>query len=219
MLIDIVNSYLKAHRRLVVPSFGAFVVKEGGEIIFSELLKSDDGVLRQLLAAEGLTEIEVAAAIDRFVFEVRHDLRQVGKCVVADFGTFHIGVEGVITFENIKPEIVAIPLESEEVAVAAAEVVVAASEGDSVTEQQGGDVPTVPVVPRVAVAPRPVHRKGRRSAGSGFVMWFAALVIAGALFALGYGLYCKLSQPMQDLDAEMDAQRIPLITVPINSGN
>ena len=39
MIVDVINEYLKSNRRLVVPGFGAFLAKEDGEIIFSELLK------------------------------------------------------------------------------------------------------------------------------------------------------------------------------------
>ena len=71
MIVDIINGYLKSNRRLVIPSFGAFLAKEDGEIIFSELLKKDDGVLREVMMSKGRSEIEVAGAIDRFIFEVR----------------------------------------------------------------------------------------------------------------------------------------------------
>ena len=78
MIVDTINEYLKVNRRLVIPTFGAFVVKDGGVIIFSELLKTDDGVLKGLLVSQGLREIEAAGKIDRFIFEVRHALMQGG---------------------------------------------------------------------------------------------------------------------------------------------
>ena len=43
------------------------MVKASGEIIFSELLKGDDGVFRTLLTAEGLSEFEIAAVADRIL--------------------------------------------------------------------------------------------------------------------------------------------------------
>ena len=67
MVVETINEYLKSNRRLVIPSFGAFVTKEDGQIIFSELLKRDDGVLRGLLVANGMREIEAAGKIDRFI--------------------------------------------------------------------------------------------------------------------------------------------------------
>ena len=59
MLIHTLIQYLESHRRLVVPQLGTFIVKEPGRsVVFSELLKRDDGVLRGLLRAEGMGELE-----------------------------------------------------------------------------------------------------------------------------------------------------------------
>ena len=53
MLIRIISQYLETHKRLVVPQLGAFIVKEPEHtVLFSELLKRDDGVLRGLLQAQ-----------------------------------------------------------------------------------------------------------------------------------------------------------------------
>ena len=50
----LIAEFLRTHKRLVVPQLGAFIVKApGGEILFSELFKRDDGVLRGLLTAAG----------------------------------------------------------------------------------------------------------------------------------------------------------------------
>ena len=68
MLIHTLIQYLESHRRLVVPQLGTFIVKEPGRsVVFSELLKRDDGVLRGLLRAEGMGELEAAGEIDRFI--------------------------------------------------------------------------------------------------------------------------------------------------------
>ena len=73
MLSLVISQYLESHKRLVVPQLGAFIVKEPGHaVLFSELLKRDDGVLRRLLSERGMNELEAAGEIDRFVFEVRH---------------------------------------------------------------------------------------------------------------------------------------------------
>ena len=50
VLIRTISQYLESHKRLVVPQLGTFIVKEPGvSIVFSELLKRDDGTLRRLL--------------------------------------------------------------------------------------------------------------------------------------------------------------------------
>lgn len=200
MVVDTINEYLKSNRRLIIPTFGAFVVKGDGDIIFSELLKNDDGILRALLVAKGMREIEAAGKIDRFIFEIRHALMQCNVCPVADLGTFHRSAEGVITFDSTKPAQVAIP-------AAAAEPVRPAA----VT------TPISPVTPIPVSTPSAAPRKGankRRSGG--FVMWFAGIVILGALLALAYGIYTMVTVPSDDLDAQMDAQRIPMIEIPQN---
>ena len=72
MLYRTIERYLESHKRLVIPQFGAFVVKTPGEsVLFTELLRRDDGVLRTLLREEGMSELEAAGEIDRFLFEVR----------------------------------------------------------------------------------------------------------------------------------------------------
>ena len=202
MIVDVINEYLKSNRRLVVPDFGAFLAKEGGESVFSELLKRDDGVLTALLMAEGKSEIEAAGAVNRFIFEVRHDLQQAGVALVEGLGTFRRADDGVIAFEHTKP-VVAEPM-----------VVV---EPEVVAE------PTVvePVAPKVTVTtpPMPPRRVAQPRKSNNFVMWFAGIVIAGALIALAYGLYCMWSAPDKDLDAQMDAQRIPMIEIPQTTNN
>lgn len=199
MVVDIINEYLKSNRRLVIPSFGAFVTKEDGQIIFSELLKKDDGVLRGLLVANGMREIEAAGKIDRFIFEIRHALMQSGVCPVADLGTFYRSEEGVITFDPTKPAAVAIP-------------------AAAVAEPATPVAPVTPVTPIPVNPVAPVRKKPRATRGGGFVMWFAAIVIAGALFALAYGLYTMVTAPDDDLDMQMEAQRIPLIEIPQKGG-
>ena len=84
VLIRTISQYLESHKRLVVPQLGTFIVKEPGvSIVFSELLKRDDGTLRRLLIDGGLSELEAAGEIDRFVFEVRHAVEhEIGRAHV-----------------------------------------------------------------------------------------------------------------------------------------
>ena len=99
MLIQSISQYLESHKRLVVPQFGTFIVKEPGRsVLFSELLKRDDGVLRGLLRESGLTELEAAGEIDRFVFEARHAVQNGGEYPMDGFGTLKPGANGTIAF-------------------------------------------------------------------------------------------------------------------------
>lgn len=99
MLIYTLTHYLESHKRLVVPQLGTFIVKEPGRsVLFSELLKRDDGVLRGLLRAEGLGELEAAGEIDRFVFEVRHAVEHGQEYRLEGFGVMKPGPNDTIAF-------------------------------------------------------------------------------------------------------------------------
>ena len=94
MLIRTISQYLESHKRLVVPQLGTFIVKEPGvSIVFSELLKRDDGTLRRLLIGGGLSELEAAGEIDRFVFEVRHAVEHGAEFRLDGFGVMKPGPE------------------------------------------------------------------------------------------------------------------------------
>ena len=99
VLVRILSRSLESHKRLVVPQLGAFLVKEPGRsVVFTELLKRDDGVLRGILLGDGLSELEAAGEIDRFVFEVRHAVAQGGECLLPGLGTMRPGPNGTIAF-------------------------------------------------------------------------------------------------------------------------
>lgn len=103
MLIDIIADYLRSHKRLVIPQLGGFLVKDGGTVVFSELLRRDDGVLRGLLVEAGMNELAAAGEIDRFVFEVRHAIEQGESRTLAGLGIWRPGPQGTIAFEY-RPE-------------------------------------------------------------------------------------------------------------------
>ena len=99
MLVQTISQYLGSHKRLVVPQLGTFIVKEPGvSIVFSELLKRDDGVLRGLLREAGVGELEAAGEIDRFVFEVRHAVEHGLVCPLPGLGEMKGGANGTIAF-------------------------------------------------------------------------------------------------------------------------
>ena len=100
MIVEIISKYLISNKRLVVPNLGAFIVKKAGEsILFSNLMKGDDGVLRGLIMADGVSELEAAGAIGRFVFEVNYRLENSGVCVLNGFGELRSGANGTISFK------------------------------------------------------------------------------------------------------------------------
>ena len=53
-------------------------------------------VLRSLLVEAGVSEMETAAALDRFVFEVNFRLESTGECLLDGFGVLKSGVNGTV---------------------------------------------------------------------------------------------------------------------------
>ena len=108
LITNILVEYLKYNKRIVVPKLGAFIVKQPSGIIrFTDLMRNDDGVLRSLLVAYGMSEIEAVGRIDRYVFEVRHAISQNGKFTIADFGVFRASDNNTIIFtHNSEPKII-----------------------------------------------------------------------------------------------------------------
>ena len=116
LITNIIIEYLKHNKRLVVPKLGAFIVKQPTGIVrFSELMRTDDGVLRSLLMAYGISNIEANGMIDRMVFEIRHAINIGEEYDIKGFGTFRPGENNNIIFRhdhepirvggNIKPPI------------------------------------------------------------------------------------------------------------------
>ena len=176
-IIEIISQYLHDNRRLVVPSFGAFIVKDTGEVLFSELLKSDDGVLRSLLSAEGLGEVAAAGAIDRFIFEARDALSETGRFPMGALGVLIVGANGALRLEQ--------PVVKRPVA-----------EPKPATEPK-------PQQPRQSADSVRLQRKRR---GADWFMIIAIIVLLGALAAIAYGYFCSAQQGDAD-DAMMDELR------------
>ncbi|MBR2368284.1 MAG: hypothetical protein IKA81_06735 [Alistipes sp.] len=116
LITNILVEYLKHNKRIVVPKLGAFIVKQpSGSVVFSELMRSDDGVLRSLLVAYGMSEIEANGMMDRLSFEVHHAIRMSGSYTIEGFGEFVAGANNTILFKhkrepqviggNIKPPV------------------------------------------------------------------------------------------------------------------
>ena len=108
LITNILIEYLKHNKRLVVPKLGAFIVKQPSGIIrFTDLMRNDDGVLRSLLVAYGMSDIEASGRIDRYVFEIRHAISQNGKYTISDFGVFRASDNNTIIFtHNSEPKII-----------------------------------------------------------------------------------------------------------------
>ena len=105
LITNIIIEYLKHNKRLCVPKLGTFIVKQSsGDIIFSDLMRGDDGVLRSLLIAYGVRDLEASGMIDRFVFEIHHAIHVDGKIKIEPLGEFTADINNSITFTQIKRE-------------------------------------------------------------------------------------------------------------------
>ena len=101
MVINIITGYLKHNNRIVVPQLGTFIVKPSdGSIIFSELMRTDDGVLRSLLVAYGVNELAANGMVDRLRFEIKHAVAEGRNYTIANFGEFSAGENGTIRFRQ-----------------------------------------------------------------------------------------------------------------------
>lgn len=122
LITNILVEYLKYNKRIVVPKLGAFIVKQPSGIIrFTDLMRNDDGVLRSLLIAYGMSELEAIGKIDRFVFEVHHAISHGDKYVITGLGEFSAAENNTIVFNhkrepkiiggNVKPPIETLNIE------------------------------------------------------------------------------------------------------------
>lgn len=194
---DVIANYLRDnHRRLVVPAFGAFVVKESGDVLFSELLKTDDGVLRGLLAAGGLSELECAGLIDRFIFDVRNALSEKGRFDMGGFGGLAVGADGEIRF--VPPA--AAPTEKTVGKPAVPKASQPAKTVVSKPDTFRAETQSERERPKVA-APR--RRESRKRSVDWFVV-AAVVVLLAAVAVIAYGYFCSAEQ---DDEAMMDSLR------------
>lgn len=107
LLTNIIGEYLKHNKRLVVPKLGTFIVKaQGGAILFSDLMRNDDGVLRSLLMAYGMKELEANGLIDRLVFEVRHATSRGESYTIEGLGDFTQGPNNTLTFRQKREKVI-----------------------------------------------------------------------------------------------------------------
>lgn len=202
---SIIANHLKESRRVVVPELGAFVAKESGEIIFSELLRADDGVLMSLLLSRGLSEIEAVGTIDRYKFEVRHALQEFGYCQLDELGTLRLEADTkqlkLYKVENTITSYGSAPSEEEAPAKATVKEVEAPAKA-TVKEVEAPARATVkevvaplrtPSAPKfvrqVELESRPTRIEQSKRRGVDTIMVVAIVILVAAIAVIGYGYY------------------------------
>ncbi len=188
---SIIAEYLASNRRLVVPNFGAFIAKESGEVVFSELLRTDDGVLTGLLLEKGLSEMEAAVTIDRYKFNINHELHEFGYCQLDELGTLRAeGDDRHLKLYQLKPltrsvdtvgEVVAEVDTPHEAATTTPEVATPAIEEVKVERESVAKPHST--TKKSSVAPK------RKRGGFDFIIVIAVIIVLGAIAAIGYGVY------------------------------
>lgn len=208
MLIQTISQYLESNKRLVIPQLGAFIVKEAGRnIVFTEMLKRDDGVLRALLREKGANEIEAAGEIDRFVFEVRHAVQQGGEYRLEKLGAMKPGPNGTIVFvyePGRKPAArTAVPQPAEQSSVGTHIDV------DNPKVSPSAKLNPEPYVkglrygkPNKSTAPYTYVDGRRRKRGDRFV-WIALIAVFFALSVIAFGWWS--SSQNEEADVEVSA--------------
>lgn len=215
IVVDVISEYLRSNRRLVVPTFGAFMVKESGERIFSDLLNTDDGVLASLLHAKGLSEMEVAVTIDRFIFELRHELEEYGYCRLGEIGTLR--VEPTTKVLKLYPPVQGeLPKQTPYVpkSLETRDGVSGTNEMDGTngtTETNGTNgtniiTPKFPNASNASNAPKAPTKPRKKRVD--LVMVAAIVILLAALAGIGYGWYVSNLGGEDDDAAAMDALRV-----------
>ena len=168
------------------------MVKESGERIFSNLLNTDDGVLASLLRARGLSEMETAVTIDRFIFEVRHELEEYGYCRLGEIGTLRC--EPATKVLRLYPPVQGeLPKQTPYVPKS-----LETRDGVSGTTETNGQNTITPKTPKTPAKPRKKFD---------LVMVVAIVILVAALAAIAYGWYVS-NLGVENDDAAMDALRI-----------
>ncbi|MDR2653435.1 MAG: SPOR domain-containing protein [Prevotellaceae bacterium] len=111
-MIQKLKSLVLKNRRLIIPTIGAFLLRETEDpqkrVIFSSFLKYDDGLLTKLLCEhENISEGEAKQIVDNFVRDVLDVINSDNNFYVPNFGYFTKNSQGVIDFviENIDENI------------------------------------------------------------------------------------------------------------------
>ena len=204
IVVKIISEYLRTNRRLVVPAFGAFMVKESGERVFSDLLRNDDGVLASLLRSSGLNEMEAAVTIDRFIFEMRHDLEMYGYYRLGEVGTLRVEPDTKVLrlYPPVQGEMPkAKPYIPQPVIEEKREVV--ATEVKTPSAPVTSEIISTPNEPKIATTPKSSVKPRKRF---DLVMVLAIVIVLAALLAIGYGWY--VSTLAEGDDVAMDALRV-----------
>lgn len=112
MIESILTDYLRDNRRVVIPGLGAFLRKEGGELVFASFLNKDDGVLAALVGRTfGASLAEADQIIGQYVASVERALAGRGSYDLPGLGRLEREAGGNLRLDpNARPEEAPTPL-------------------------------------------------------------------------------------------------------------
>lgn len=111
-----IAALIKANARLVIPSLGAFLHKENGDIVFSPFLNKDDGALQSAVCKQfNLSAVQAQQEIDRFVSEIKGSLTSIGKYYIDNVGILSVNDNGGIVLIAESPVYVAPKVEAQHI--------------------------------------------------------------------------------------------------------
>ncbi|MCD8184990.1 MAG: hypothetical protein LUD68_00580 [Rikenellaceae bacterium] len=101
MLESIITDYLQQHRRLVIPELGAFLKKEGGEVVFAPFLNKEDGVLNEKVRQiYGASTTEAEGIISKYVENVKWTVDSKGVYLLAPLGSLKRDANGLLFLDT-----------------------------------------------------------------------------------------------------------------------
>ncbi len=180
VIANVIYEYLESNRRITVPMLGTFLTKGSRDtLLFSEFMKSDDGVLQSLLVEEqGLSDADAIGAIEAFVSDIRSALESGRSYEVAAMGRF-LSVDGRLLFDSSTKEEAEESLSIEEQNKMVEDIFDSLSSYREPSYQEPSYQEPISTIANSKVKPK-----------TKFDMWVVVALVAGffALFALLYGI-------------------------------
>lgn len=132
----------EGRRRIIVPGFGAFIRRSGGEVAFVDILNTDDGVLAaEVQRREGVTGDEARTTVDKYAFHLKTELLYNKTVVVEGVGIIRMTSDG--SFDLDLPDDESSVQEEELVAAAMADLAAIQAEKAAAQETAEGSVVVV----------------------------------------------------------------------------
>lgn len=86
-------------RRVIIPGWGAFIKRDSGETVFTDILQTDDGILKQTVAETfGTGTSGAESAVTLFADKAKKDIIRYGHTHIAGVGTVSLTPEGKYRF-------------------------------------------------------------------------------------------------------------------------